>query len=104
MPALRANGETFPVELTVQPIDVDGEKFFSALLRDISERKSEEQALLDAKHQAEVASEAKSRFLAHMSHEIRSPLNAVLGSLGLLQDDRFEQRPEAVREDRRGIG
>jgi PAS domain S-box-containing protein len=86
VPALRANGETFPVELTVQPIDVDGEKFFSALLRDISERKAEEQALLDAKRCAEAASEAKSRFLAHMSHEIRSPLNAVLGSLGLLQD------------------
>lgn len=86
VPALRADGSRMPVELTIQPIKVDGDTFFTALVRDISERKAEQQALVDARHAAEVASEAKSRFLAHMSHEIRSPLNAVLGSLGLLLD------------------
>ncbi len=86
VPALRADGGQFPVELTVLPIEVDGETFFTAAVRDISARKAEEQALVDAKQQAEVASAAKSRFLAHMSHEIRSPLNAVLGSLNLLLD------------------
>ena len=86
VPALRADGGQFPVELTVLPIEVDGETFFTAAVRDISTRKAEERALVDAKQQAEVASAAKSRFLAHMSHEIRSPLNAVLGSLGLLLD------------------
>ena len=53
----------------------------------LDELLAEEQALHDARDKAEAASEAKSRFLAHMSHEIRSPLNAVLGSLGLLLDD-----------------
>ncbi|MDX1697768.1 MAG: PAS domain S-box protein, partial [Thiohalobacterales bacterium] len=87
VPALRADGERFPAELTVQPIEVDGEIFFTAMIRDISDRKAQEAALVDAKHKAEIASEAKSRFLAHMSHEIRSPMNAVLGSLDLLLDD-----------------
>lgn len=45
-----------------------------------------EKELLDAKHLAEQASLAKSRFLTHMSHEIRSPLNAVLGSLAVMMD------------------
>ena len=92
--ALRRNGETFPVELTVQAIEVDGEILFTAFLRDITERKAAEAALTQARQRAEAASEAKSRFLAHMSHEIRSPLNAVLGSMGLLLDEELsrEQR------------
>ena len=44
-----------------------------------------------AKEQAEQGSKAKSRFLATMSHEIRSPLNAVLGSVELLLDSRLNK-------------
>ncbi|MDH5514468.1 MAG: PAS domain S-box protein [Gammaproteobacteria bacterium] len=87
VPALRADGEQFPMELTVQAVEVGDETFFTATVRDISEHKAREQALVDAREKAEVASRAKSRFLAHMSHEIRSPMNAVLGSLGLLLED-----------------
>ena len=92
--AMRSNGELFPVELAIQPIGIDGEVLFTAFIRDISSRKEAEAELHDARHRAEAASESKSRFLAHMSHEIRSPLNAVLGSVGLLLDDELskEQR------------
>ena len=89
--ALRADGERFPAELTVQPIEVNGETFFTAMIRDIRDRKAQERALVEAKQKAEIASEAKSRFLAHMSHEIRSPMNAVLGSLELLLDDELNK-------------
>ena len=88
--AVRADGTRFPIELTVQAIHFDDERYFTALIRDISDRKAEEQALHDARDRAEAASEAKSRFLAHMSHEIRSPMNAVLGSLGLLLDGELD--------------
>ncbi|HXG11868.1 MAG TPA: PAS domain S-box protein [Gemmataceae bacterium] len=52
--------------------------------RDITERKRMEAELQRAKEAAEAASRAKSEFLANVSHEMRTPLNAVLGMTELL--------------------
>jgi PAS domain S-box-containing protein len=68
-----------------------------ATLTDISQLKSVQAALNDAKEAAEAANMAKSTFLANMSHEIRTPMNAILGYAHLLrrgeltaeQDDRL---------------
>lgn len=49
------------------------------LIRDISERKTQEQKLEDARQEAEQASSSKSLFLATMGHELRTPLNAIVG-------------------------
>jgi PAS domain S-box-containing protein len=84
--ACRKDGTTFPVELALHATWFDGEAFVTASIRDITERKQKEEELLRAKEAADEASMAKSRFLSYMSHEIRSPMNAVLGSLALIQE------------------
>jgi len=59
-----------------------------AVMRDVTDRKMQEQALDLARSAAEAADAAKTRFLATMSHELRTPLNAIIGfSEMIMQED-----------------
>ena len=82
--ARRLTGEEFAAEASVSRMSTGEGDLFVVILRDLSERKTYEAALLSAKARAEAAVEAKSLFLATMSHEIRTPMNGVLGMLSVL--------------------
>jgi two-component system, cell cycle sensor histidine kinase DivJ len=59
-----------------------------AVMRDVTDRKLQEQTLDSARAAAEQADAAKTRFLATMSHELRTPLNAIIGfSEMIVQED-----------------
>jgi PAS domain S-box-containing protein len=60
---------------------------FAKLTRDLTERRQVEETLTKAKGAAEKANLAKSDFLSSMSHELRSPLNAILGFAQLMESD-----------------
>ncbi len=66
---------------------------FAKLTRDLTERRQVEQILTEAKRAAEKANLAKSEFLSSMSHELRSPLNAILGFAQLMDSDATPATP-----------
>ncbi len=62
---------------------------YEGTVADITERKTAEAQLHQAKIDAEAASAAKSAFLATMSHELRTPLNAIIGFAEIIADRLF---------------
>ncbi|MEM9435187.1 MAG: ATP-binding protein [Pseudomonadota bacterium] len=92
--AMRKDGEEFPVELSVKTVPSAHGLRFVAYIRDISLRKINEQKLIDAKDRAVSMDRAKSQFLAVMSHEMRTPLNGVLGVLDLLLQSKLSNKQE----------
>ena len=82
-----AQGDIIWVESIASPLPQSSNQFCGIIgvTRDITSRKKIILELESAKEQAFAASRAKSEFLAHMSHEVRTPMNGVLGMLQLLK-------------------
>lgn len=80
---LRKDGTEFPLELSLAEWDTEKGKFFSGIVRDITERKIAECDRIE-NERMEYASKAKSEFIASMSHELRTPLNSIIGFSDLL--------------------
>ena len=100
----RKDGSLVPVEVSARGFEFKGEPAILGVARDITERKrTEVEAAIRAAELerawagAEAANRAKSDFLTHMSHEMRTPLNGVVGMTGLLLDTELtgEQREHA---------
>jgi len=80
----RRNGEEFPVEISLSPLETRDGTLVSSAIRDITDRKRVEKALQEKNLDLANAILAKDRFLASMSHELRTPLNAIIGFTGTL--------------------
>lgn len=88
---LRLDGSVFDVEVQGTAISFDGKPARHTSIRDITERKKVEATLEAARLKSENASQAKSRFLASASHDLRQPAHA----LGLFVE-RLSEWPNLV--------
>ena len=104
---LAKNGTLLPVEIGLSRLATPQGTIFTALVRDITDRRAVEAALESAAAQAEAANKAKSVFLAAMSHEIRTPLNGVLGMAQAMAMEelspRQRQRLDVIRQSGEGL-
>jgi PAS domain S-box-containing protein len=103
--AMRADGSEFPVELAITRVDVPGPALFTGCLRDITERKraeAERDRVLEAERGAAVRlrelDEMKNTFLQAVSHDLRTPLAAVLGLALTLDREELALSPEDKRD------
>ncbi|MCI9121172.1 MAG: response regulator [Oscillibacter sp.] len=64
-------------------------------------RKKQEQSIMELLERVRKANSAKSEFLSHMSHDLRTPINGILGMLAILE--KSQDNPEQQREYRRKI-
>ncbi|MBM3855065.1 MAG: PAS domain S-box protein, partial [Verrucomicrobia bacterium] len=92
----RKDGTTFPVRGGVTPVKHrDGTlACFVAVFDDVTETKRREAELREATELAQAGDRAKSQFLATMNHEVRTPLNGIVGFTNLLLETplKAEQR------------
>jgi len=93
----RADGQERRMQtLTTLELDAQGRRMsVMGVLRDVTEQYEREQALAEARREAEAAARTKAAFLANMTHELRTPLTAVLGFSRLV-----EGRPDVGEESR----
>ncbi|MEN8761853.1 MAG: response regulator [Thiogranum sp.] len=80
----RKDGSQYDIECRVQFMPEEQPPVFVIMLQDITARKQMEAQIVEARDKAQVASAAKTLFLANISHELRTPMSAVIGMSDVL--------------------
>jgi PAS domain S-box-containing protein len=95
---VKKDGTTGSLETSISLITGSGGQpiGFRGVIRDVTERKELERAILEKKRSAEEATKAKSQFLANMSHEIRTPLNGIIGMAELALDTELDDNQKNI--------
>ncbi len=95
---IRPNGKMVWLDLSEMPrLREDNEVVWDGIAMDVTMRKQMEEQLIQARNKAEESDKMKSLFMAHMSHEVRSPMNAIIGFLELLSGE--EDLPQDEQQE-----
>ncbi len=94
MEGQRQNGHRFPLEMRITETKISDNIWYTAVVNDITSRKQAEMAMAHARDLAIQTSELKTRILAGVSHDLRTPLNTILGYSDMLLEDVFEEMNE----------
>lgn len=80
------SGRSFPVELSMDINEAEAFPILVCVIRDISHQVASEAELKDSRDKALAGERAKARFLGVISHEMRTPLNGILGTIDLMEE------------------
>jgi len=96
----KKNGEIIYVRDSSRAIynDKGAIAYYEGVLEDITDKKKYETEILYAKENAEKADKLKSYFMAHLSHEIRTPVNSILTFVSLLKEEFEEKLTDELRD------
>ena len=92
MTAVNKSGAKFPVEMAIASEKGPDGTILIAFMRDISDQKEAEAALVAARDEALAADRTKTSFIAVMSHEMRTPLNGVIGALDIMGRSALDEK------------
>jgi len=88
------NNETFEFDI----VNVPEMNYFNIYGHNITQRKIAESNMTISKERAEQANQAKTQFLTHISHELRTPMNAILGFTELINRDSMNPLPNHQKQ------
>ncbi len=102
--AKRKDGAEFPVEISLGPMESEGETWVAAAIRDVSERKKQEDAVAKAQErerrlrEMEERDSFRTKFINSAAHELFTPMMPILSTLALLkkEDIKPEKKNRAV--------
>jgi len=81
----RKEGALFPMELAISEFRIGSARYFTGIVRDITERKRLENELHQKLEQLAVADQRKDQFIGLLGHELRNPLAPVRNGLQILR-------------------